>query len=256
MSSPEILTRDVPPRAAWALEQAGLTPLLARLFAARGIRSAEELDDGLGKLLPPEGLKGIAEAARLLADCIEANERICIVADYDCDGATACAVAIRGHGAAGRHPRRLRRARPRHPWLWPDPGDRRAGPAAPADLLMTVDNGIASLAGVAHARDLGLKVQVTDHHLPALIDGIVALPAAHAIVNPSQPAAASRARTWPASAWPLYLLLALRGEFRERGRYAEDPQPRLDCLLDLVALGTVADVVRLDANNRRLVAQA
>ena len=91
-----IVARQVPPRAAWALEQAGVHPLLARLFAARGVLSHDELDDGLGRLLPPAGLKGIDAAARLLADAIGAQQRICIVADYDCDGATACAVALRG----------------------------------------------------------------------------------------------------------------------------------------------------------------
>ena len=255
MSSPQILTRDVPPRAAWALEQAGLTPLLARLFASRGVRSAEELDDGLGKLLPPEGLKGIAEAARLLADSIEANERICIVADYDCDGATACTVALRGLAMLGAiHVSYVVPDRAIHGYGLTPAIVELALPQRP-DLLMTVDNGIASLAGVAHARDLGLKVLVTDHHLPALINGVVELPAAHAIVNPSQPGCSFESKNLAGVGVAFYLLLALRSEFRERGRYAEDPQPRLDGLLDLVALGTVADVVKLDANNRRLVAQ-
>jgi len=253
--SPQIQTREVNPRAAWALEQAGLTPLLARLFAARGVRSADELDDGLQKLLPPEGMKGIAEGAKLLADAIEANERICIVADYDCDGATACAVALRGLAMLGAiHVDYVVPDRAIHGYGLTPAIVELALPHRP-DLLMTVDNGIASLAGVAHARDLGIEVLVTDHHLPALVDGRIELPHAHAIVNPNQPDCAFASKNLAGVGVAFYLLLALRSEFRERGRYAEDPQPRLDGLLDLVALGTVADVVKLDANNRRLVAQ-
>ena len=255
MSSPLIVAREESPRAAWALEQAGFTPLLARLFASRGVRSAEELDDGLGKLLPPEGLKGIVEAARLLADSIEANERICIVADYDCDGATACTVALRGLAMLGAiHLSHVVPDRAIHGYGLTPTIVELALPLRP-DLLMTVDNGIASIAGVAHARDLGIKVLVTDHHLPALIDGVIQLPSAHAIVNPNQPGCSFESKNLAGVGVAFYLLLALRSEFRERGRYVEDPQPRLDGLLDLVALGTVADVVKLDANNRRLVAQ-
>jgi len=259
MSSPQLLTRDVPPRAAWALEQAGLTPLLARLFAARGVRSAEELDDGLARLLPPEGLKGIQEAARLLADCITADARICIVADYDCDGATACTVALRGLALLGaRHLSYVVPDRAIHGYgltpaivelaLQSNGGQR-------PDLLMTVDNGIASLAGVAHAKALGLQVLVTDHHLPALIDERIELPAADAIVNPSQPGCSFESKNLAGVGVAFYVLLALRSELRARGRFDAGSQPKLDGLLDLVALGTVADVVKLDANNRRLVAQ-
>ena len=159
-----IVARQVPPRAAWALEQAGVHPLLARLFAARGVLSHDELDDGLGRLLPPAGLKGIDAAARLLADAIGAQQRICIVADYDCDGATACAVALRG----------LRLLGAKHvDYLVPDRVVDGYGLTAPiarrvkergADLLVTVDNGIASVDGVAQAKALGLAVLVTDHH--------------------------------------------------------------------------------------------
>ena len=246
MSGPEILVRDVPPRAAWALEQAGLTPLLARLFAARGVRSADELDDGLARLLPPEGLKGIAVAARLLADCIAANERICIVADYDCDGATACTVALRGLAMLGA--RQLC-------YVVPDRAIHGYGltpaivelalPQRP-DLLMTVDNGIASLAGVAHAKALGLKVLVTDHHLPALINDVVELPAADALVNPNQPGCTFESKNLAGVGVAFYVLLALRSELRARGRFDAQTQPKLDGLLDLVALGTVADVVKLE----------
>jgi single-stranded-DNA-specific exonuclease len=257
MNQPRLVMREVPPRAAWALEQAGISPLLARLFAARGVRSADELDDGLARLLPPEGLKGIAEAASLLADSLIAGERICIVADYDCDGATACAVALRGLALLGAGPDTLH-------YVVPDRAVHGYGltptivelalPLRP-QLLMTVDNGIASHAGVAHARALGLKVLVTDHHLPALVDGAVLLPEAHALLNPNQPGCEFASKNLAGVGVAFYLLLALRGELRRRGRFDASSQPKLDGLLDLVALGTVADVVKLDANNRRLVAQ-
>ena len=122
----KIITRDMPPRAAWALEQAGVHPLLARLFAARGVLGKDELDDGLARLLPPGGLHGLREAAVLLADASRAGKQLCIVADYDCDGATACAVALRGLRLLGRAARGLRGARPRGARLRPDAADRRA----------------------------------------------------------------------------------------------------------------------------------
>ncbi len=258
MSTPTLRTRDVPPRIAFALEQAGVHPLLARLFAARGVRSADDLDDGLARLLAPGTLRGTAEAAVLLADAIAAGQHFCVVADYDCDGATACAVALRGLVMLGAAPGNVH-------YVVPDRAVHGYGltPAivdlamahSPA-VLLTVDNGIASIAGVAHARALGLQVLVTDHHLPALgADGAVELPAAHVIVNPSQPGCAFESKALAGVGVMFYVLLALRAEQRQRGLYDAASQPRLDALLDLVALGTVADVVRLDANNRRLVAQ-
>jgi single-stranded-DNA-specific exonuclease len=256
-SSPTLTLRDVPPRAAWALEEAGVHPLLARLFAARGVRSADELDDGLARLLPPGELLGAQAAARLLADAIAANKRVCIVADYDCDGATACAVALRGLALLGAAPGTLG-------YVVPDRALHGYG-LTPAivdlalrqqpDLLLTVDNGIASLEGVAHARSRGVDVVVTDHHLPARVDDVVVLPGATVIVNPNQPGCAFESKNLAGVGVMFYVLLALRSELRERGLFAAAAQPRLDALLDLVALGTVADVVRLDANNRRLVAQ-
>jgi len=261
MSPPAIAARDVPPRAAWALQQAGIHPLLAQLFAARGVRSADELDDGLARLLPPTGLRGAADAARLLADAIAAGRRICVVADYDCDGATACAVALRGLALLGARPAQLAYVVPDravHGYgLTPAIVDlalaRFAG--RPPDLLLTVDNGIASLAGVAHARGLGIDVLVTDHHLPALIGERVVLPDATVIVNPNQPGDSFESKSLAGVGVMFYVLLALRSELRARGVFSAESQPKLDVLLDLVALGTVADVVRLDANNRRLVAQ-
>jgi single-stranded-DNA-specific exonuclease len=246
----QILTRDVPPRSAWTLEQAGVHPLLSRLFAARGIQSPEELDDGLAKLLPPNTLKGTEAAAVLLADAMAAQKRLCIVADYDCDGATACAVGLRG----------LRMLGSQHvSYIVPDRVVDGYGLTAPiaqrvhqsgADVLITVDNGIASLEGVAQAQALGLQVLVTDHHLPA-----ATLPAAEVIVNPNQPGCSFESKALAGVGVMFYVLLALRAELRKRGVFTAETQPKLDALLPLVALGTVADVVKLDNNNRRLVAQ-
>ncbi|KQW52074.1 MULTISPECIES: single-stranded-DNA-specific exonuclease RecJ [unclassified Roseateles] len=254
MTSPRLVERDVPPRTAWALEQAGIAPLLARLLAARGVREAVELDESLQQLLPPTGLKGLPEAARLLADAIQAGERIVIVADYDCDGATACAVMLRGLKLLGaQHVGYVVPDRAVHGYgLTPTIVDL-ALEQQPA-LLVTVDNGIASLAGVAHARARGLKVLVTDHHLPALVDGAVVVPDADAIVNPNQPGCGFASKSLAGVGVAFYVLMALRAEQRSRGLFIAEV-PRLDGLLDLVALGTVADVVKLDANNRRLVAQ-
>lgn len=253
----KITIRDVPPRTAWALEQAGVHPLLARLFAARGIAQAQQLDDSLALLLPPATLHGAHAAARLLADTLATRGRICVVADYDCDGATACAVALRGLALLGAAPGTLS-------YVVPDRAIHGYG-LTPAivdlahahrpDVLVTVDNGIASLEGVKHARASGMKVLVTDHHLPALMNDTITLPEADVIVNPNQPGCGFESKCIAGVGVMFYVLLALRAELRERGAFAADAQPRLDALLDLVALGTVADVVKLDANNRRLVAQ-
>ena len=246
----KLLTRDVPPRSAWALEQAGIHPLLARLYAARGVLGRDELDDALARLLPPTGLKGAQSAARLLADAIAAEKRLCVVADYDCDGATACAVAVRGLRMLGA--RQVN-------YLVPDrmvdgygltPPIAQRVKAHGADVLITVDNGIASVEGVAAAQALGLQVLVTDHHLPA-----EQLPTAEVIVNPNQPGCDFPSKSLAGVGVVFYVLLALRAELRARGVFDAGTQPKLDALLPLVALGTVADVVRLDANNRRLVAQ-
>ena len=258
MTAPALQPRDVPPRVSFALEQAGVPPLLARLLASRGVRTPAELDDGLQHLLPPEGLLGTAEAGVLLADAIAADQRLVIVADYDCDGATACAVALLGLrmlGAAPDHVGYVVPDRAVHGYgLTPAIVDL-ALPQRP-DVLVTVDNGIASHAGVAHARALGLQVLVTDHHLPALSpDGQVTLPEAHVIVNPNQPGCDFESKALAGVGVMFYVLLAARAELRRRGVFDAATQPRLDALLDLVALGTVADVVKLDANNRRLVAQ-
>jgi len=267
----QIRLRDVPPRIVWSLEQAGVHPLLARLFAGRGVRAIDELDDALGKLLPPSGLLGSDAAARTLADAIGARKRICVIADYDCDGATACAVALRGLRLLGAAPETLTYVVPDralHGYgLTPPIVDLALtqNPDRAPELLLTVDNGIASLVGIAHARQRGLQVLVTDHHLPAQIDGRTVLPDANVIVNPNQPDCSFASKNLAGVGVMFYVLLALRAELRARGAFdahstagagdSRPVQPRLDALLDLVALGTVADVVKLDANNRRLVSQ-
>ena len=246
----KIHTRDMPPRQVWALEQAGIHPLLARLYAARGVKSADELDDGLNRLLPLSSLLGADRAAVLLADAIASNLHLCIVADYDCDGATACAVAMRGLKLLGAQ---------RLSYLVPDRVVDGYGLTPPiadrvkqlgADVLITVDNGIASAEGVAHAQHLGMQVVVTDHHLP-----VAEIPAAEVIVNPNQHGCPFESKAMAGVGVMFYVLLALRAELRKRSVFTAANQPKLDSLLPLVALGTVADVVRLDANNRRLVAQ-
>jgi single-stranded-DNA-specific exonuclease len=254
----KITVRDAPPRSVWALQQAGVHPLLAQLYAARGVHNPAELDDGLALLIEPTQLLQADAAAQLLADAMQAGRAICIVADYDCDGATACAVAVRGLRLLGQA-----LGFNRVSYLVPDRVVDGYGltasiaervKASGADVLVTVDNGIASIEGVARARALGLQVLVTDHHLPALMDGQIRLPEADVIVNPNQPGCPFPSKSMAGVGVMFYVLLALRALLRERGVFSGG-QPRLDSLLPLVALGTVADVVKLDANNRRLVAQ-
>ncbi|MFN5775922.1 MAG: single-stranded-DNA-specific exonuclease RecJ, partial [Burkholderiaceae bacterium] len=227
------LTRDVPPRSVWALEQAGVHPLLAQLYAARGITSPEELDTQLQRLLPPNSLQGTTEAARLLAHAIEQQQHLCIVADYDCDGATACAVGVRGLRLLGAT---------RVSFVVPDRQVDGYGLTPPiaervhalgAQVLITVDNGIASLEGVARAQSLGLQVVVTDHHLPG-----AELPPANVIVNPNQPGCTFASKHLAGGGVMFYVLLALRAEQRQRGHLMAGQEPRLDSLLPLVALGT------------------
>ena len=246
----KLLTRDAPPRTVWTLEQAGVHPLLARLYAGRGVQHPQELDSGLAHLLPPSCMKGMDQAAQLLANAIATQRRLCIVADYDCDGATACAVALRGL--------RLLGAQHVH-FIVPDrvvdgygltPSIAKRVHATGAQVLITVDNGTASVEGVAQAQALGMQVLVTDHHLPG-----PQIPAADALVNPNQPGCTFASKSIAGVGVMFYVLLALRAELRTRGVFRKDSEPKLDGLLPLVALGTVADVVQLDANNRRLVAQ-
>jgi single-stranded-DNA-specific exonuclease len=192
----QLKSRRVPPRIQWQLEQQGLHPLLARIYAARGIRTKSELDYDLKSLLPPTQLTHATEAAILLADAIEAQAKILIVADYDCDGATACAVGIRALRAmAGDCGASI-------DYLVPNrftfgygltPGIVDLAATMSPDLIVTVDNGIASIEGVARANELGIATLITDHHLPA-----DELPAADCIVNPNQPGCdfPSKCRRW------------------------------------------------------------
>ena len=244
-----ILPRPAPARAVTHLIEAGTHPLLARIYAARGIQSRDELDYSLKSLLPPARLKGVEDAARLLADAIEAGARMVIVADYDCDGATACAVGIRALRAFGADVGYLVPNRFEYGYgLTPAIVELATG--LEPEVLITVDNGIASVEGVAAARDHGIATVITDHHLPG-----DELPEADVIVNPNQPGCDFPSKALAGVGVMFYTMLALRAELRERGAFAGKAEPNLAELLDLVALGTVADVVKLDHNNRILVAQ-
>jgi single-stranded-DNA-specific exonuclease len=232
-----------------ALLAAGLHPVLARVYAARRIHSAAELDDDFKRLLPPASLTHCERAAGLLADAIAAGKKLLIVADYDADGATACAVGVRALRQMGANveylvPNRFELGYGLTPELVDIAAQRRP------DLLITVDNGIASVEGVERARSLGIATLITDHHLPG-----AELPRAECIVNPNQPGCGFASKAIAGVGVMFYVMLALRAELRKRGAYQVTAEPNLAALTDLVALGTVADVVPLDANNRILVAQ-
>lgn len=237
--------------AAQRLLASGVSAPLARVLAARGITHVEQLNLSVRDLIPPPQLTHVSKAAAILADAIETNQQILVVADYDCDGATACAVAVRGLQALGAKVDFIVPNRFEYGYgLTPPIVDLAAARMPSPNLLMTVDNGIASVDGVAQANRLGLKVLVTDHHLPG-----AQLPQAAAIVNPNQPGCEFPSKHLAGVGVMFYVLLALRAEMRTRQHFSETSAPRLDTLLDLVALGTVADVVRLDHNNRILVAE-
>ncbi|MFZ6800128.1 single-stranded-DNA-specific exonuclease RecJ [Undibacterium sp. Di24W] len=245
-----ISTRSYPFRQAEMLKQSGLHPVLARLFAARGIQAAEELRTELPALIPPTQLLHSEKAAVFLADAIAAGKKLVIVADYDCDGATACAVGLRGLRMLGANVDYIVPNRFEYGYgLTPEIVELTAREKAP-DIIVTVDNGIASIEGVAAANARGIQVVVTDHHLPA-----DSLPQASVIVNPNQPFCDFPSKNLAGVGVMFYVLMALRAELRQRGVFEQQNQPKLDTLLDLVALGTVADVVKLDPNNRILVAQ-
>ena len=234
------------------LRQQGVHPVLARLYAARGLKNTSELSTELSALHTPGGLLHIDKAALFLADAIAAQKKFIIVADYDCDGATACAVALRGLRMLGAQVNFIVPNRFEYGYgLTPEIVDLVINTSAePPDIIITVDNGIASVEGVAAAMRNGIEVVVTDHHLPG-----ETLPDARVIVNPNQPDCGFPSKNLAGVGVMFYVLLALRAEMRQRGVFEVATQPKLDQLLDLVALGTVADVVKLDANNRILVAQ-
>lgn len=229
-----------------------LPPLLTRLYAARGVRSAVELEKGLARLIPYQQLAGIDAAVALLVEALEQRRRVLIVGDFDADGATASCVGVLGLRMLGvAHvdylvPNRFEYGYGLTPEIVAVALQRRP------ELLITVDNGISSVDGVAAAKAAGLKVLVTDHHLPG-----PELPAADAIVNPNQPGCDFPSKAMAGVGVIFYVLLALRARLREIGWFARAglAEPNLGELLDLVALGSVADVVPLDANNRILVHQ-
>ena len=245
-----IAIRPCPFRTSEMLRQGGIHPVLARLYASRGLTDPRELSSELAALIPPPGLLHIDAAAVFLADSIAARKRMVIVADYDCDGATACATALRGLRAMGADVDFIVPNRFEYGYgLTPEIVALTAREKSP-DIIITVDNGIASIDGVEEAKRRGIEVVVTDHHLPG-----DRLPDARVIVNPNQPACGFPSKHLAGVGVVFYVLLALRAELRRRGVFDAQNQPKLDSLLDLVALGTVADVVKLDTNNRILVAQ-
>ncbi|WP_413436940.1 single-stranded-DNA-specific exonuclease RecJ [Sulfuriferula sp. GW1] len=244
----KITARPYPESVAHSLTASGLHPVLARIYAARGIAQPAQLETRLAGLIPFDSLKNIHAAAQRLADALARQERILVVADYDADGATACAVALRGLALLGGSADYLVPNRFEYGYGLTPEIVRLAAERRP-DLIVTVDNGIASVAGVAEAKRLGIEVLVTDHHLPG-----DELPEA-LIVNPNQPGCPFPSKNLAGVGVMFYVLLALRAELRTRGIFSADTAPNLAQLLDIVALGTVADVVRLDANNRILVEQ-
>jgi len=225
-------------------------PVLRRIYAARSVGSTAELDYGLNRLCSYDSLENIDRTAALLADLVENQKYILIVSDYDADGATACALAIRGLTGMGAM---------RVEYLVPDRFKHGYGLGVGVvelaldlnpDAIVTVDNGISSIEGVALARASGIEVIITDHHLPGR-----QLPDASAIVNPNLPGDRFPSKCIAGVGVMFYVLAALRAELRKRGWFARRnlPEPNLAAYMDLVALGTVADVVPLDYNNRIMV---
>ncbi|MBM3351612.1 MAG: single-stranded-DNA-specific exonuclease RecJ [Betaproteobacteria bacterium] len=244
-----IVHRTIPQAPLQHLLKAGQPPLLARLFAARGIMNAQQLDINLGQLLPPQTLTHNQKMAQLLADAIAARKKLLVIGDYDADGATATAVAVKGLRAFGADVDFLVPNRFEYGYGLTPEIVALAAKQQP-DVIITVDNGIASVDGVNTANALGIQVLITDHHLPAS-----ETPAAACIINPNQHGCTFGSKHLAGVGVMFYALLGLRSELRERGAYVHNPEPNLTALLDLVALGTVADLVKLDENNRILVEQ-
>lgn len=245
------VTRPYDPTAANVLTTAGYLPPVARALSARGIRSPEDLNEAWSGMLAPNLLTGIDRAAERLLAARNRGEHVTIVADYDCDGATACAVGIRGLRALGLSVDYFVPDRVRHGYgLTAAIVDLLAARPNPPQVILTVDNGISSADAVRHAASLGIDVVITDHHLPA--DDT---PPAVAIVNPNQRGCGFPSKSLAGVGVIFYVLLALRARLRDEGAFTAQTQPRLNELVDLVALGTVADVVKLDKNNRILVSQ-
>jgi single-stranded-DNA-specific exonuclease len=247
-ASPSVVQRAAGAPAIARLVSAGFHPLLARIYAGRGVEDATDLDDAFARLHGLDGLLNLRSMARFLADAIAARARLLIVADYDADGATACAVGVRALRAFGADVGYLVPNRFEYGYGLTPEIVRLAWQRCRPDVLITVDHGIASIEGVAEANRLGMRVLVTDHHLPG-----ESLPEAWCIVNPNQAGCAFQSKHLAGVGVIFYAMLALRAELRTRG--VLEREPSMAALLDLVALGTVADVVKLDANNRVLVQQ-
>ena len=246
-----IATRPINPQLQSALQAAGANPLIAQLYAARNVADSSELNDSLKQLIPYTQLTNCTAAASRLADAIAARQKILIIADYDADGATACSVAMKGLASMGAVVDFFVPNRFEHGYgLTPELAD--IAHAKGANLIVTVDNGISSAEGVARAKALGLDVIVTDHHIAgSVIPDCI-------IVNPNQRGCTFPSKSIAGVGVIFYVLIALRAELRARDYFSgclNRAEPKLDELLDLVALGTVADVVALDHNNRILVSQ-
>lgn len=244
-----IIQRKTNSQAQQHLQGSGVAPLMARLLASRGVTEAHQLSANLSNLLPPQTLTNNSAMAKLLADAIESNKKLLVIGDYDADGATATAVAVKGLRAFGATvdflvPNRFEFGYGLTPEIVA------LAAIQKPDVIITVDNGIASVDGVAAANALGIQVLITDHHLPGQ-----ETPQAACIINPNQHGCTFASKNLAGVGVMFYGLLALRAEFRERGAYVQKPEPNLTELLDLVALGTVADLVKLDDNNRILVEQ-
>jgi single-stranded-DNA-specific exonuclease len=244
-----IIKRQVDDVVVAKLVEAGCSPLLARLYASRGVKEADALSTSLNQMIPPNQLTNSVVMAKLLADAIADRKKILIVGDYDADGATATAVAVKGLLSMGAQVDFLVPNRFEYGYGLTPKIVQLASTMLP-DLIVTVDNGIASVDGVIEANKLGMQVLITDHHLPG-----DKTPQAACIVNPNQQGCDFPSKNLAGVGVMFYILLALRAELRERGVFVNTPEPNLTELLDLVALGTVADLVKLDANNRILVEQ-
>ena len=245
----KIVQRKTQPSVEQHLLTTGVSALMARLLAGRGVTEAKQLSVNLSDLLPPNTLTNNTTMAKLLADAIAANKKLLVIGDYDADGATATAVAVKGLRAFGANvdflvPNRFEFGYGLTPEIVA------LAATQNPDVIITVDNGIASVDGVVAANALGILVLITDHHLPGQ-----ETPQAACIINPNQHGCTFASKNLAGVGVMFYGLLELRAELRERGAYLQKAEPNLTELLDLVALGTVADLVKLDNNNRILVEQ-
>lgn len=245
----KVVQRETQPKVEQHLVEAGVSKLMARLLASRGVTELSQLSANLSGLLPPHTLTHNSVMAKLLADAIATNKKLLVIGDYDADGATATAVAVKGLRAFGAKVDFLVPNRFEYGYGLTPEIVALAATQKP-DVIITVDNGIASVDGVTAANALGIQVLVTDHHLPG-----IETPQAACIINPNQQGCSFASKNLAGVGVMFYALLGLRAELRERGAYAQKPEPNLTELLDLVALGTVADLVKLDDNNRILVEQ-